>query len=486
MATSSPPTKDSCVPLPLDPEVLNDLQASSKDWALTHGLVVMYMAPDQICCPDRITYVPHTLLPSPVPRRLFERMVSLQPHINLLMHRVAEDREFMTSALKSTIKVDDFTAKLFEIYEEMHQAGYTKPVKLTLLRSDYMIDTTSPQHAMKQIEINTMASSFGGLSANLTHLHKYTLGLHSSEDNFEVNIPENKSVEALAEGMVKAWQLYGRREAVVCYMVCCPEQNIFDQRLLEFMMKKKDSGIRVIRRSLTDVGKRGRLSEDRRLFVDGSEVAVVYYRVGYVPSHFCCGEKAWDAKLLAEKSLAVTCPSIDWHLAGTKKIQQELSRPGVLEKFLDNPEIIDDIRATFAGQYHLELNEEGDAAAAMGIQNPEGYVLKPQREGGGNNFYGEELSQKLRELEGKEERAAYILMERVQPQVVSNYEVRGNQPVEMKDMVSELGIFGIFVSKGSDTVLNTSAGQLLRTKNIKTDEGGLMTGSSCMDSPYLV
>ena len=65
--------------------------------------------------------------------------------------------------------------------------------------------------------------------------------------------------------------------------------------------------------------------------------------------------QAWDAKILVEKSLAVTCPSIDWHLAGSKKIQQELSRPGVLEKFLDDPEVIRDIRATFAGQYPLEL-----------------------------------------------------------------------------------------------------------------------------------
>ncbi|XP_022083931.1 glutathione synthetase-like [Acanthaster planci] len=485
MATSS--SLEPSVPLPLSPDILNDLQESSKDWALTHGLVVMYMSPDQICCPDRITYVPHTLLPSPIPRQLFERMVSLQPHINLLMHRVAEDREFMTSALKSTIKVDDFTAKLFEIYEEMHQAGFTKPVKLTLLRSDYMIDTSGPQQVMKQVEINTMASSFGGLAANLTHLHKYNLGLHSgAQSNFEDNLPKNESLEALAEGMVKAWQLYGRTEAVVCYVVCCPEQNIFDQRLLEFMMKKKVPCIRVIRRGLSEMGKKGHLSEDRRLFVDGLEVAVVYYRVGYVPSHFCCGEKAWDAKLLAEKSLAVTCPSIDWHLAGTKKIQQELSRPGVLEKFLDDPAIIADIRATFAGQYHLELDEEGDAAAIMGIRDPERYVLKPQREGGGNNFFGDELMQTLTELQGKEERAAYILMERIHPQVISNYEVRGNQPVQLKDMVSELGIFGIFVSKSSDVVMNTCAGHLLRTKNVKINEGGLAMGASCMDSPYLV
>jgi len=40
----------------------------------------------------------------------------------------------------------------------------------------------------------------------------------------------------------------------------------------------------------------------------------------------------------------------------------------------------------------LLQTEEGDLAAAMAIKNPERYVLKPQREGGGNNFYGKDAS----------------------------------------------------------------------------------------------
>lgn len=32
----------------------------------------------------------------------------------------------------------------------------------------------------------------------------------------------------------------------------------------------------------------------------------------------------------------------------------------------------------------------------MAIQNPEKYVLKPQREGGGNNVYGKEVSSRFK------------------------------------------------------------------------------------------
>lgn len=34
-----------------------------------------------------------------------------------------------------------------------------------------------------------------------------------------------------------------------------------------------------------------------------------------------------------EQSSAIKCPSISYHLAGTKKIQQELAKPGVLERY---------------------------------------------------------------------------------------------------------------------------------------------------------
>ncbi|KAI8026447.1 DNA topoisomerase 1 beta [Camellia lanceoleosa] len=45
-------------------------------------------------------------------------------------------------------------------------------------------------------------------------------------------------------------------------------------------------------------------------------------------------KEEWKARLLMEQSSAVKCPSISYHLAGTKKIQQELAKPNVLERIL--------------------------------------------------------------------------------------------------------------------------------------------------------
>ena len=48
--------------------------------------------------------------------------------------------------------------------------------------------------------------------------------------------------------------------------------------------------------------------------------------------------------------------------------------------------------------------------------DPANYVLKPQREGGGNNMYGQELKEKL-ENASSEELSSYILMQRLFPQL---------------------------------------------------------------------
>lgn len=64
----------------------------------------------------------------------------------------------------------------------------------------------------------------------------------------------------------------------------------------------------------------------------------------------------WEARLLLERSRAVKCPDIATQLAGTKKVQQELSRPGTLERLLPgHAEAVTRIRATFAGLYSLDM-----------------------------------------------------------------------------------------------------------------------------------
>lgn len=58
------------------------------------------------------------------------------------------------------------------------------------------------------------------------------------------------------------------------------------------------------------------------MFSQGKKVAVVYYRAGYTPDHYH-SEAEWSARLLIERSKAIKCPNIQYHLAGTKKVSKK-------------------------------------------------------------------------------------------------------------------------------------------------------------------
>lgn len=82
-------------------------------------------------------------------------------------------------------------------------------------------------------------------------------------------------------------------------------------------------------------------------------VSVVYYRTGYEATAYT-SEEVWSLRLLIERSRAIKCPSIQYQLAGSKKIQQELAQPGVLRRFL-NEEEATQVRKIFTGLYSLDF-----------------------------------------------------------------------------------------------------------------------------------
>jgi len=63
----------------------------------------------------------------------------------------------------------------------------------------------------------------------------------------------------------------------------------------------------------------------------------------------------------------------------------------------------------------------------------------------GNNTFGEAVRDELLKMKNSPERSSFILMKRIHPVVFRNYPVAANQPVELKEMVSELGIFGVLL-----------------------------------------
>merc|ERR1711871_338232 len=84
---------------------------------------------------------------------------------------------------------------------------------------------------------------------------------------------------------------------------------------------------------------------------EGKEISVVYYRSGYSPGDYT-SEDDWDVRLRIELSRSIKCPNIAYHLTGTKKVQQILTEPNQLERFLSSSDCAL-IRQSFAGLYSL-------------------------------------------------------------------------------------------------------------------------------------
>merc|ERR1712029_789465 len=320
----------------------------AKDFCLMHGIC---MRRKDAFDRDALHFAPFLLLPSPFPRQEFKRAQELQTLLNELMHKVAHDNDFLEATLSKTIEVDEFTGRLFKIHQQiLSEGGSAQACSLGLFRSDYFFCCL--HQGVKQVEFNTIASSFGALSSTLVQAQKYVLSELNRRDLLP-QIPPNNALEGLAQGMLDAWEIYNSKKSVILFIIEDVTYNICDQKFHEFKIRELNPDVFVIRKTLTEIANEGTLDEKKRLVVDGHEVAVVYFRCGYHPDQYPT-EKEWDARLMIERSLAIKSPSIHYHLAGTKKVQQRLAEKGMLEHFLpgpENKEKVEKVRSIFTGLY---------------------------------------------------------------------------------------------------------------------------------------
>ena len=120
--------------------------------------------------------------------------------------------------------------------------------------------------------------------------------------------------------------------SVIVFVVQPGEVNSVDQRLLEHQLWHNHS-IRVMRKTLKEMRDECILRDDHTLVLERDQVdgAVVYFRAGYTPDDYP-SEHEWEGRSTIEYSRAIKCPSIAYHLVGTKKVQQQFAREGALDK----------------------------------------------------------------------------------------------------------------------------------------------------------
>lgn len=367
---------------------------------------------------------------------------------------------------------------------------------------------SDPTPTVKQVEFNTIASSFGGLSSQVSAMHKYLLSINAYPESTssilkDSSMPQSSSVHGLALGLARAHDAYGGSATgmttCVIFLVQDSERNVFDQRHVEYALSR-DHRITTFRLPFSRVLSDTSVDRERKLIYSPPhapskkfEVAVVYFRAGYSPDEYH-GQKDWDARLHLERSAAIKCPSVLTHLAGTKKVQQVLATPHSphLTRFLPDDERAAEVLKTFAPIYPMDNSDAGRTAQKLATDPDTAarYVLKPQREGGGNNVYRKAIPPFLNSLP-ESHWPAYVLMEMIEPPPQSNAIFR-NGGVQRGEVICELGIYGVCLWKQGDkhggrTILeNAEAGYLLRTKGSASEEGGVAAGFGSVDSVCLV
>jgi len=139
--------------------------------------------------PTQYIHLPISLLPSSFPKQAFQDVIAAAPVFNELVDRLSRDKEYLNNALGEVSKSDEFTGRLLKMYNEVYPSGVSasaQPVALGLHRSDYMIDDSTAGAAaggaaagakkrLLQVELNTIASSFGCLASVTADLHRYLL-----------------------------------------------------------------------------------------------------------------------------------------------------------------------------------------------------------------------------------------------------------------------------------------------------------------------
>lgn len=485
-----------------------------KDWQLNNGSLMKLVQTDQ----------GHTVLsrpigvsvfPTPFPEGLFCEAQDLQLVFNELYTAVACDEEWLQSTLRDLITVDHFTATLWNIHLAVKECKYVQAISVGHFRSDYMIHQNDPDVSssqklhLKQVEFNSYSCAGASHAQKVTHMQNSfaSAGLFDLSDISErridaAHVPVSNTVRDLAGALLDADLAYGgprvAQQTCLLFLVQPRNFNVCDERPVEYAMRELSPDYPVKRITLAEMAEHTILTERRELlYIDAPgraplEVSVVYMRAGYEEAEY--DDVGIEARLRIEKSRAIKCPSILAHLTTSKKVQQALSNPGVLERFVSRA-AAERIRSTFMPIYPLDDSEAGRRGRllATNAESAQNFILKPSREGGGHNLYGQDIHEFLALLP---ERLwpSYILMEKINPPILANLL---NTPSQLYEgsVVSELGIFGLCMwrshaslglQRGCDVISNQSAGFTFKTKPAHVDEMSVVKGFGCFDTPYMI
>ena len=189
------------------------------------------------------TPAPLSLVPNVFNAASFQYAAEIQPVISKLVDAISRDKEFLLTQLSSVSESDEFTKKVMDLYKEIPEDVIKNGLQCGILRSDYMINN---DHRPLQVEINTIASSFGYLSKKVSEYHRFVLNRNKGRPELQAiidatslaptadmlekytaeNVVSNPSSTELAAVLAAAHRAHGDDKAVILFIVQPGERNV--------------------------------------------------------------------------------------------------------------------------------------------------------------------------------------------------------------------------------------------------------------------
>lgn len=243
-------------------------------WAACNGLLMRAAPIEGSPSPPIPAYVhaPFALGPFELPAECLEEAYAIGPLFGKLVEEVSRDLPWLSKTLATTAESDDFTKRLLRLSAKVASEGKVQLARCAILRSDYMLhepEEGGESPRLLQVELNTIASSFAGLSQRISSLHlqlaqrypllrrhAWTEASKPATLSLPESLPPNPAAEGIAEGLAQAHALYGLEDAVVLFVVQPEERNHVDQEHVVQALWNKH-GVRAIFRTLAQVVVRG-------------------------------------------------------------------------------------------------------------------------------------------------------------------------------------------------------------------------------------
>ena len=396
----------------------------------------------------------------------------------ILWNKLSSGYQWQSDQIKDIIKDDDFLRNLNTISLDVNNSSNKKAKgRLILCRNDFMIDHIDG--APKQVEVNLMAASLGLLSEGTRKAHQVlnqltgkTKGLPSEIDN----------MQKFADAIKTAHCLFGNNEAVVVIVTENETTNVIDME--GFVCPLAERGVTARVYEFKDIPKLGGLNEETGVFtINGEEISVFYLRVGYNPEHYT--EGLWECRRQMEASRAIVCPDVNQQITNLKYFQYLMNQKDTWLHFGLNEDLFEKSNKTFAKMYTFDRDFKLSKENLLNFIESNGgldrYVLKPCREGGANNFFGDEIK-KFVNSRPEKELSSYILMERIFPDEKLGLWTDFGQ-INLAPILSEIGFYcsSVWDSQGQ-LVFDSYGDYLVRSKKTTSNEGGVCSGFAFLDS----